>query len=60
MLGDLESGLEMGEVRGSIGGVGGSLNGWIVYQEGAETWFWGLGRDSPVLGRGSCEGSCIG
>ena len=50
----------MGELGGSIGGFGGSLNGWIIYQEGAETWFWDLGRDSPVLGRGSHEGSHIG
>ena len=42
----------MGELGGSIRGFGGYLNGWIIYQEGAEPWFWDLGRDSPVLGRG--------
>ena len=30
------------------------------YYGGTETWFWDLGRDSPVLGRGSHEGSHIG
>ena len=28
-------------------------------QGGVEPWFWNLGRDSPVLERGSCEGSCL-
>ena len=28
--------------------------------ERAGNWFWDLGRDSPVLGRSSCEGSHVG
>ena len=35
------------------------LTGWFS-PGGYETWYWNFGRDSSVLGRGSCEGSCLG
>ena len=59
--GELMSDLEDEGVRGSLGGgLRGPLQAGSFSQKGDETWFWNLGRDSPVLGRGSREGSRLG
>ena len=54
---DLESGLCMCAVRGCLGELKGYMDGCVVFQEGADSYFWNLGRNSPVLGRGSRKGS---
>ena len=41
----------------------GLRDSWLVVwfsPGGNETWYWNFDRDSPVLGRGSCKGSCVG
>ena len=60
MLGGLGSDLNLEGFDWIIGGFGLSFSDWASQVERAGSWFWSLGMDSPVLGRGSREGSCIG
>ena len=57
MLGGLGSDLNLGGLRGGLGVLGDPFLDGSSQVERDGSYFWNLGRDSPDLVHGSCEGS---